>query len=247
MSEFEPVKNRFIGFVDIMGFKNLVQIKTTNEVYEIMQKFKFIVEESDINAKYNTTFNPKVPLDLLLQKVMFSDSILLASIDDSIESAIYILYYCIRLLSDCMRNSIPVKGAIAFGTGVFDQEETIYFGNPLIDAYQLGEALQLYGIILHHTFEEKLFNYNNQHNFFKNIDKFIIKYKTPFRKSKKVNHYNLNWIYNAIAEIKGDKIENSEKVITSYIDKFYKTVSAKPRIYVDNTADYKKYYFKNIY
>lgn len=56
---------------------------------------------------------------------------------------------------DLFISKIPFRGSIAYGEMTVDLENSIFFGQPLIDAYLLGEQLQSYGIACHASAEKK--------------------------------------------------------------------------------------------
>lgn len=149
MSEFNKWRitcERFVGFIDIMGFKDMVARDTHTAVYKKLKQIsnyrKYIPDSQ--SAKGKTKY------------ILFSDSIILfskgnSSSDwDSFSNSISVVYQ--SLLNDC----IPFKGAIAYGTFTLDLELSIYFGQPLIDAYLLSNELSFYGISFHHTAEKKV-------------------------------------------------------------------------------------------
>jgi len=244
MSNWEIHDNRFVVFLDIMGFKDLISKNPPHNVYDIMLKLNHLRKPIDEFYSFEFIKNLNLSPNLGLKNVMFSDSILISSINDSIDAAMNLLLFCNTFMAHCMKYTIPIKGAIAHGQFTFDSENSIYFGQPLIDAYQLEEDLKLYGIVLHHSFESKIFSFNKDHPFYNDIDHFIIKYKTPLQ-NKNINHYNLNWIDRAISEYSLE--ENEVSSLEEWSNKFYKTVSNQPRMYVDNTNDYIKFYFKEMY
>src|SRR3990172_10519919 len=247
MSEWEILDKRFIVFLDIMGFKDLISRNSSKDVYDKMLRLNHIRKTIDEFYNFDFIKDLKLSPNLELRNVMFSDSILIASINDSIEAAMNLLLFCNTFLAHCMNYTIPIKGSITHGQFTFDSENSIYFGQPLIDAYQLEEDLKLYGIVMHHSFESKLFSYDENHPLYKNIEYFVINYKTPFQ-NKYIYHYNLNWIHRAISEYSLDEHMAGEKgIIEKWLSKFYLTVSNQPRIYVDNTNDFIKYFEKVFY
>src|SRR5690606_33152910 len=123
---------------------------------------------------------------------------------------------------------IPIKGAIAYGQQTADFKKSLYLGMPLVDAYELQNELQLYGVILHHTFEQFI-------NETERLDQFehysnIHKYPTPL-KSGAVNHYIVGWFDD----------QPGKNDFISQISRLYNTVSGNPRRYVDNTLEFARW------
>lgn len=223
--KWDPTCGRFVAFLDIMGFKDRVFRNSHKKVLAEMELFhsdviKVIEEDAKLVSK-----KPKGVWflfgDTRIQPVLFSDSILLISSDGSGESAANMLFTVKELLRRSLEKEIPIKGAIAYGKQTADFDKSLYFGRPLIDAYELQNELQIYGVALHHTTEKRLAIVKTLIKHEENGD--ICKYQAPL-KNGTVNHYMLDWL--------GDRAKNTVETLLS---KLYLTVSGSPRIYVDNT------------
>ena len=103
---------RFVAFLDIMGFKDLVARKEHEEVLKIMETFQPTIDVINRLAKQN-----KENMNLLstAETVMFSDSIIIVSKDDSSEAARMIIFWAQWILSEGIKQGIPIKGSIAYG------------------------------------------------------------------------------------------------------------------------------------
>ena len=218
MEGWEVSSKRFVAFFDIMGFKDMVVRHDNSDIYKTLSE----LHESVLNP-INEIQRDLEHFDTIdIQTVMFSDSIMLVSNKDTKRAAMSILYYSGYLLSFCLKEKIPVKGAISYGTMTSDFEKSIHFGQPLIDAYLLEEDLKLYGCVIDNNFEM----YLRDNEMLEGLEK----YKTPL-KSGKVSHYNIDWTM----------FNNRHKVvknITDIFDNLYSSVSGATRIYVDNTLDF---------
>ena len=159
--------------------------------------------------------------DSLVYPVSFSDSIILFSDDDSENSAIDIILNAANILSEAIKNEIPLKGAIAFGKMTIDKDKSLYFGQPLIDAYELHKELEIYGVVLHHTTQKRLEELGMGHLL---TSLFLGQYLVPM-KSGKISHHFINWAF------------MSEKPLDS-VNKLYNSVSGSPRKYIDNTLEF---------
>lgn len=196
---------RFVAFLDIMGFKDFV---ARNEHDVILEKLTILTDfiSETVGSKHGFYFT------------MFSDSIMVYS-DKSDDAAFAILVY---LASEIVRESIsiglPIKGAIAKGkctatTG----EKLLYFGQPIIDAFKLEENLVIYGVAIHNTAEEEAILLNKEKG-----SSMVYDYNVPL-KSALSNHYIINWY--------GDNIGRAKDMLME----IRKTVSDFPRRYIDNT------------
>lgn len=54
------------------------------------------------------------------------------------------------------------KRSLAKGKFTFDEENDLYFGRPLVDAYLLHDELYYYGIVAHHSIESLIKNIKNR-------------------------------------------------------------------------------------
>ncbi|MCL1946895.1 MAG: hypothetical protein FWF51_07080 [Chitinivibrionia bacterium] len=139
----------------------------------------------------------------LIHCVNFSDSIVVFSRDNSLNSLRAIIDSAKNLMVKAMQNEIPIKGAVAYGEISVDVNDgnQIFCGQPIIDAF-LFQDLQLYyyGVVFLHSFEDFIIKGNK--NMYDDINnekdihkKSIIEIETPIKVGI-VNHLNLNWFSN---------------------------------------------------
>jgi hypothetical protein len=229
--------NRFVAFMDIMGFKDRLYRNKHQSVLETMASFHKIIEVIELIAKHNFTGEQAPPDDLrpLLEKsavrpVVFSDSLLLVSSDDSDLSAAQLLTFAEIVMAKAALKSIPMKGAVAYGEETADFERSLHFGRPLVDAYELQNELMMYSVIIHHSMERHLADKKLLSQF---EDIHLHRYATPLRAGPTL-HYVVSWDAALLAD---DKLEE-------VLSGFYGTVSGTPRRYVDNTADFLRWLAK---
>jgi hypothetical protein len=214
MGAWKNTNNRFVVFFDIAGFKDTVFGNDHRNVLEMMRYLSDRLGESGNKGETS----PQI------KQVLFSDSILIISEDDSINSAHEISLTANWLTSASLCKGVAIKGVMACGKQTADFKKSIHFGKPLIDACLLGKELLLYSVVLHHTAEEKMSEYkllNTRDSF---LD--VLQYKTPM-KSGNINHYVLDWT-------KINEKINSVNVINN----LYNCFSGEARICIDNTLDF---------
>jgi hypothetical protein len=163
-----------------------------------------------------------------LMTVIFSDSVLIVSSDDSRGSLYNMILTATWLASYCLQRAVPIKGVVASGTMTFDSAKSIYCGRPLIDAYTLQDDMQVYGVALHHTVEAYMRRWR---------DAMALPFgrrslEIPMR-SGIATHTILDW---TDAIMKSE--EELDQVIGDVLNDLYETVSGSARRYVDNTASY---------
>ncbi|MDF2437721.1 MAG: hypothetical protein K0Q95_2097 [Bacteroidota bacterium] len=219
---WEPTSNRFVAFFDIMGFKDLVLKTDHNKIVELLEGLSLKREELNL-------LNNHSPEDENLKmgetrSFTFSDSIIFFSKGETLEDIKKILIDCFFLQREALRLEIPIKGALSYGKITLKIDNSLYFGQPIIDAFLLQEDLHLYSIIADNHFEKKgkELLHNSSMWDFDNLFEF---YKTPL-KSGRAYHY--------IAK----PSENDKKTYITCLNNLYLTVSGKPRQYIDNSLDF---------
>jgi hypothetical protein len=214
---------RFVAFLDILGFRDLVMRNTHEDVNNKMLKISYYLEqfnytESDkaISKKYN---------DAGIYSGSFSDSIFIFSKNDTKENFDLFTILTSLLFSKSFKNEIPMTGAIAYGQITVIKSKQIYFGQPIIDAYLLHEEVDYLGIVAHNTIDEYLKNNNPETK-----DRYF-EIKTPL-KCGKITHLNLDWFGN-IQNGNGEDIQSS---VSETLNCLMKKTSGRSRRYYDNTV-----------
>ncbi len=225
--------NIYVAFLDIMGFKDRVFRERHKDVKKMLESLheakETILKDAKKSVMKLTSFqenhknikkNP--PVDYL---VSFSDSIILFSSDDTKDSLNSIIVDVEYIFSEALDNEIPLKGAIAFGEMTVNINKSLYFGRPLIDAYELHKDLQMYGVVLHHTAQKRFDEELSKDPIW--VELVVSDYPVPM-KSGKINHHLLDWTIFVPRE------ENPENIVKQ----LYNNVSGTTRIYVDNTLEF---------
>ena len=202
-------KERFVAFLDIMGFKDRVARNDHNDVLKELEVFQSNISQY---VSYHREAN--------IQIALFSDSILIYSQNNSIDSlhaladiTSHIMMYAIQ-----QEKPIPLKGAIAAGRMTCNQTKQLYFGQALIDAYLLEENVN--GVLVHHSAESYL--QSEEFPEFRDV-------KAPL-KGGEISHYELKWYDTAL---KPDM--TNPKTVGECLNNLRLTVSDEPRKYIDNT------------
>jgi len=147
-------RKRFVGYLDIMGFKNIICRTVHKDLLEKMCRFESII--NNLNYIQNKDEIKNRYPNVSIKSVLFSDSITLISSDDSANSADLITMASIYLVKECLNVGLPINGAISLGEFSADFEKSILVGKPLVDSYLLQSSLLLYGIVLDHNVERFL-------------------------------------------------------------------------------------------
>lgn len=194
--------SRIVSFLDIMGFKDMVARQHETRIKEKLEELARFIQEN-------------VGEDGDMFSSIFSDSIILFTNKDDKEAFIKLLEVTSLIVEKSISLGLPIKGAIAKGEcTVTVGLKPFYFGQPIIDAYSLGENLVLYGVILHNTVEDLASDADCQ--------EIVFDYKVPL-KGGFSEHYILNWF------------GKNKEINKSNLKAIRRTVSDSPRRYIDNT------------
>lgn len=231
-TNWKVTDNRFVAFIDILGFKDLVMRKTHEEIYDQLDKisiFKKIIENA---AKNGDSLKES---DAEIYSVSFSDSIVMFSKNDNVDNFRYFLIAVRYLFANAMKDGIPMKGSIAYGKISLNKSEQIYFGQPIIDAYFMEEDVNYMGLVAHNSIDEYI--KNNEDNIKETrFHQYFFETKAPL-KCGNLTHLNLNWFEKIPnSQTKMSKTQKTQSVIDC-INNFKCTASGNARKYIDNTLD----------
>jgi len=214
--------NRYLTYFDIMGFTDRYTRKGHDSVLAMMGEFCTIVETVEKSSKFHagSALSGHAPDQRkIVEPVLFSDTVLLYSYDDSSESLQSLLYLSSYFFSRCLELQIPLKGAIAKGMFTADKSRSLYLGQPLIDAYKLGTDAHFYGAVFHHSVQDDLLDVDSTFHF---------PAKAPL-KSGRITHSVLRLLP---ASVKVHAPDDE-----ALIRRFYASSSGCVRKYVDNTLE----------
>ena len=212
---------RFVGFIDIMGFKDMVARYPHEDIKHIllqMNQSRTILLKM-LGSKSGLFVNTKDQSDIRVRSFTFSDSVVFITKSDSAIDLLYLSVAMCICQEASIQSGVPTKGAISHGKLTADFEKSIFFGQPIIDAYLLQEQLFYYGVIVDNNAEVLLKKFIEEKNSHFEPNHFI-RISTPL-KNGKVNHFNL-------------RLRNLEE---DQLDYLYNSVSGQPRKYVDNTIE----------
>ncbi|WP_338731370.1 hypothetical protein [Mangrovimonas cancribranchiae] len=227
-TNWKPTDSRFVAFLDILGFKDMVMRKSHEDIYQTLNqisKSKKLVEKAVDLDKVSNVFN-----DAEVYVVSFSDSIVIFSKNDSLDNLIYFLLATRWVFTGAFKKQIPLKGAIAHGEISLNKTEQIYFGQPIIDSYLMEEDVNYMGVVAHNSIDNYIAKIKEGKDL-KRLDKILFEEKTTL-KCGNITHTNLNWF--KIIKPEG-KEEPEIKDIKERINIFKQSSSGTARKYVDNT------------
>jgi hypothetical protein len=221
---WRPTDQRFVGFIDILGFKDLVMRSDHDEIYKLLNNistFRNFLENIHVKGNIPESFS-----DAEIYTVSFSDSIVIFSKDKSEANFKLFIQSINWLIARAIETGILLKGAISFGQVSVNQSSQIYFGQAIIDAYLLENEVNYLGVVAHNSIDR----YIEEISFVD--DKPYMFESETYLKSGLITHTNLNWF----RMIKGLNDENDKpNLVLEKIKSLKPKVSGSPRRYIDNT------------
>ncbi len=146
-------RNCYVAFLDILGFKNMINSSDCNKLYGI---FETIMEASHTTAAVN---DKEVEAFHRIEYTIMSDSVVLY-IDVDTEDALFaLLSTCQTIQMALLRDKILLRGGVARGT--LFREDSIIFGKGLTQAYLLESNVASFPRIV---FNRGLLDDGNVHN-----------------------------------------------------------------------------------
>ncbi len=140
MEQDTQQRGRYLLYLDILGFKELLKTRSPKEVYNIIDN---ALRQCDLWKGSNLNF----------KTLYFSDSLVLYQDQTNMKLDTFIRL-CITsslLYTSLLANGIPTRGAISFGQFIVQKdtsgEKDIFFGNALVEAYEAEKNENWIGII----------------------------------------------------------------------------------------------------
>lgn len=137
MLSYEPdnCKTRWLGYFDLLGTSELIRTgKATTVFLAYQDALKELGEWQGRHAEVNHAW--------------FSDTFILFTEDDSVESFGAIERVCRWFVSSLLLRQIPVRGSMSCGELYVDHSNSIYLGLALLEAYEWGECQDWIGFLL---------------------------------------------------------------------------------------------------
>ncbi len=237
-----PCPQRTVAFLDMLGFRQAV---LTTPISELAAKYEQRISEADaMNRRVNLAANhpslfPTHPTGApLCQRFIFSDSIILVSIDDQAISALKLLVYAWRLSQAFIAFQMPLRGGIAFGDLYSNPQTNICLGRALTTAYELEQAQAWIGVALHPSVQDQfpdiLSPNKAPHGL---LDDIFLKYPVPMKDGSSQNLRTLNWRFNLVVE-KGTRslfVNDGPQQVMQKVEntlKYAETIVRSGRLYV---------------
>ncbi|MBW1855655.1 MAG: hypothetical protein JRJ00_13405 [Deltaproteobacteria bacterium] len=144
--------NRWIAYLDILGFKKLVdQHKGNIDTFAEAIYDNVLVEITKRSDRISNSLNKKVDY------AWFSDSFILFTEDDTSDSFSSIETVLWEVFEKMMTTKKMLRGALSVGEFYSNKERNTYIGPALIDAYDYAEKQKCIGLVLTPKAHDKLY------------------------------------------------------------------------------------------
>ena len=221
------MSKKFIAYLDILGFKDLVEKNPHEELCFLYENFVTqlynaiaLVEPVVINGREEIVFDhPKITLNSL----MISDGIIIWTDDNTIESFIKIALAVRGILHILFKRGLPLRGAIVEGDikkidkGLLnptDNSPTTLVGLGLVKAYETEAKQDWSGCIVDESCIKTYKEYHSQNHhisgfadFEKSVNQLFIEYEIPMKSGELKKEYAINWVsFSGTCQINGAMI-----------------------------------------
>lgn len=193
---------RTVAFLDILGFKKLLRQLGTNALATkyrnatTMALRSIAQATSQINSTAPRLFPQSTHSSPFCEVKIFSDSIILFSLDDTYVSCERLLYFTWRAQQAFLAHDLLVRGGVAFGEIEVDHQNQIYLGDALTNAYELESSQDWSGIAIDDSVENKfpaMASLSRQ-------GKYVTQYDVPLKKAPTKKMPVINWRYELVLE-----------------------------------------------
>jgi len=197
---------RTVAFLDILGFRKLVDSTSTEELGSRFSNVIGLVLRQ-LNQPLAglqggpTLFPQHPPGDPWCISYAFSDSIILISNDDSEDSAFELLVYALRVTQLLIASKLPVRGAISYGDMYVDQTTALFLGKALTQAYALEQKQNWIGVAIDDSVPEQFPALLEGHAPLPGLRKCLFpRYRVPMKAGPIRDFHTLNWRWNIVSE-----------------------------------------------
>ncbi len=191
-------KNRpgkyFVAVCDILGFSDLVRDKKLCVVVEQhLAWFRKALNHSIHKGEFPDAVPPASDLNshTHVGAAWFSDSVLLYSKEDTDDAVREVLTSVAWLIFETMmQGKTRIRAGIAYGEAFIDPENSLFVGQPIIDAHDLEKKQQWSGAALTKSAVDRLPEAVRSGKY---ADWWVIPYDVPLKKGATLATLAVNW------------------------------------------------------
>jgi hypothetical protein len=191
------MSNKLVAVCDILGFTALVQNNSAETIANTTIDF---LRKTLYSSLYQKNYSDGTPTLQELKNqneiglAMFSDTLLLYTLQDNIENNNKLIQTVAYLLFFSMFGSkfCRIRAGISYGEFYHDDENQLYLGKAIVDAYKLEKKQLWAGATLTRSAEEIIPDYAKKEN---NYEWWLTYYKVPLRSpvANDLNYLVIDW------------------------------------------------------
>lgn len=208
---------RTVALLDVLGFRSLIETEPLSSIASMYENA--IARANNLNRPHHK-HPPEIALfpefkanEPWCSIEVFSDSIILISLDESEASCLKLLLYARLLLITMLAAKLPVRGAVAAGELYYNQQHRVTLGKALTTAYELEQRQEWVGAAIHSSVWEAYPSLlaqlsdpgNGLHYYFR-------EYAVPMKCGHREQLRILNWRFNTVADCGTRKLLENARV-----------------------------------
>jgi len=207
--DYAKYKEYFIGYFDILGYRDMIDWNNQNAVKGFFDKLK--ETEEDINrlvSNFHNSAYKNSPLQPVIEWRMFSDNFIFFSENDYLQLANLLAWLQFQLSCD----GIFIRGSLC--AGFIYSDKTLLFGHGIIDAYDIENKIALVPrIVIDNSYIDRIPKSDL-------ILKLVNESKENIKKGNLLEA-EINFIKNLLnADTKEIKIKQDEHLINDFLSRY---------------------------
>jgi hypothetical protein len=197
MNESTFIENRTVAFLDILGFKKIMEKYKLKHIGQWLDSLIPLTDE--LQKSERGIFNPNHEACV---KFVFSDTIIICSANNTPASFLATVYYIKRLVQSAIVGGAMIRGVVTFGEMYINENNGIFAGIPIVKASELEKNQEWVGIIFDEMVQKEfkeIFDSTveietllGKRPIYSYPD--IVKHKVPFKCGATHAYYALNWL-----------------------------------------------------
>jgi len=221
----------YVAYFDVLGMKSLIRRAPAQAWDVLCDLFEHRRESLELSI---TLSESKTVLVDRVKYFAFSDSVVLYTEGATPEDLCALSIIALSFFNRAIHAGIPTRGAITCGDFVWDEEMKIFTGPALVEAVDMGEAVQWIGIA---TSEEVASEARKPPHPLRieRIGDFFVPWELPLKNGKSHAAYALDWPNIIIVKIAPLPISAQQFYAPS--EKFFGPLSGLPQNDQDKYAN----------
>ncbi|WP_293887852.1 MULTISPECIES: hypothetical protein [unclassified Sphingobacterium] len=233
---YKALDTKFVAFFDILGFKNLVEKNSHEDLIKIYNDAlcDTVNKIREIGIEHHNYDKTAVESLESISQFIISDSIILIQNEFNHRGLFFLILQSRVLLRMGINEGIPLRGAISLGEiSVLENLGTTIVGRGLTNAYQMESIQNWSGAII----DPNCFKIHPNDISFINIltksDKpLLIEYDVPLKAFYEDNFFAINWV---------DKSDSIDDIRNAFYSHKKEIESPKQEEIINNTLQFAKY------